>query len=152
STDPFTASRPAWQAIDGAHAGWSLAFDGSEPADMCARNPDMAYKAPFGFTVPRSWSNAAAKAGHDPCVPAAGGPYFVTVPAAPDTLSVTLEGKAQDVAGIKLALGASRTIDLTLYADRPTGAWTIAAVDESSWRGGARQLSFQLDPTQGKAG
>jgi hypothetical protein len=61
STDPFTVSRPAWKAIDGAHAAWSLALDGNEPADMCARNPDFAYKAPFGFTVPRSWSNAAAR-------------------------------------------------------------------------------------------
>jgi hypothetical protein len=152
STDPFTVSRPAWKAIDGAHAAWSLALDGNEPADMCARNPDATYKAPFGFTVPRSWSNASAKAGHDPCVPAAAGPYFVTVPAAPDALTVTIDGAAQEVAGVRIPLGASRTIDLTLYSDEPTAAWSIAAVDESSWRGGARQLGFQLDKAQAKAG
>ena len=153
ASDPFTITSPAFGALDDLHAAWGIAWGAYEIADLCAQNGDVFYTpTDFSFVLPRSWSNAAAKAGHDPCVPAAAGPYFVTLAPADDTFDVTIDGTKQSARGIAVPLGQSRTVPLALWADRAVDPWSIAFVDESSWKGGAPRLTFAIDRTSAKVG
>ncbi len=153
ATDPFTVTRPAFGAIDAAHAAWGIAWGAYEVADLCAQNADAFYRPPeLPFVLPRSWSNAAALAGRDPCVPAAPGPYFVTLAPAKDTFKVTILGTTQDAQGLAVPLGQSRTVPLALYSDGAAGPWSITLVDESAWAGGTARLTFALDKSEGRAG
>src|SRR5262249_23259800 len=70
STDPQPKITPTYAFVDDEHFYWKDFFL-SEVGDMCAQEP-FAFFTPtdVGYMVQRSWSNQAAKAGHDPCVPA----------------------------------------------------------------------------------
>lgn len=113
---------------------WVLALGGGENADLC---PDLPY-AGFGhaeengYKLSRVWSNAAAKASHNPCVPADPGPYFN---AAPDKKGTH----------IKIEKGASATIALHAFSDMPTQPWTVTAIDIDPFQGGGTALQFDFD-------
>jgi hypothetical protein len=103
------------------------------------------------FTVQRSWSNKSAKAGHDPCVPAAmGQAYFNSVPVFNDTISIM----GAPMKGVKIAAGQSKTIDVDLFSDAATsGPWTVKAIDLLSYsNGGSPYLNFSFDEDKGQNG
>jgi len=93
ATDAHPLVDPAFQLTD-YDSSWSAL--GGEVADLCVFGGLQA----GGFYVTRSWSNAAAAAGTDPCVPATKDPYFSVSPkpaaiqlASPgQTLKYTLTG------------------------------------------------------------
>lgn len=89
----------------------------------------------------RSWSNLAAAAGHDPCVPApepATRPYFNVAPST-DRVSI--------------GLGQSMTLDLNAFSDGPMPDWTVTAVDVSHANGGtANAATFTLDGSSANDG
>jgi hypothetical protein len=160
STDPFPQSQPAFAGTDDADLVWSF-MTGGENGDMCAGIDEFWVKpADLGYTVQRLWSNKAALASHDPCVPAPATPYFNAAFAGADSISVpdpSGQGPAIVTKGVKLAVGESKTIVLDLYSDQPTGDWTIAAIDaaaEGPPGPGAPPtvLDFKLDKTSGKDG
>jgi hypothetical protein len=81
----------------------------------------------YGF----AWSNKAAAAYHDPCVPNVGGSYFVSVPAAHDEVQVTLQPLAGPMVvtatGVLVPVGSTKTVDVELLSDGPTsGPWTVS--------------------------
>jgi hypothetical protein len=82
--------------------------EGGELADVCA---GVAHEG--GFTFARSWSNAAAAAGRDPCQPGAS-TYFNV---APSSLSVQ-----------HVAAGSSVTLDLTGFSTAETSDWVLQNV------------------------
>lgn len=94
---PWTLS--AWGAIE---AG------GAELGDLC----HDARVLEDGFVFQRSWSNAAAMAGGDPCVPPIPVPYF----------SVSTEQ-----AWYPVAAGATIEIAATGFATAPTDDWVVRA-------------------------
>src|SRR5262249_24616053 len=70
STDPFIATNDAYYTVDSTHLAWSRYLNGGELADTCEFQPAAFFREPtLGYVVQRSWSNAAAQAGHDPCPP-----------------------------------------------------------------------------------
>ena len=70
--DPEPFANPAYRVLDGANGYWIWAR-GGEAADMCSGQSDPYGIFPgFDYTVARSWSNKAAVALHDPCVPVPG--------------------------------------------------------------------------------
>jgi hypothetical protein len=73
ATDPHPSTDPAFYMIG--YYPWT-GPGGGEVADVClGRGPSTA----TGYTMARSWVNAAAKASHDPCQPATPGAiYFQT--------------------------------------------------------------------------
>jgi hypothetical protein len=154
STDPFPNSDPAYAQEDDADIVWSL-DTGGELADMCEFNTDS-YAVPPGskYMVQRSWSNKAAKASTNPCVPVlTTEPYFNAVPALPDMLTISGGGPSITTPGVKIAVGASKTIDVTLFSDAPTsGPWKVSVYDMSPFLGGPSQLDLSLDKTSGKNG
>jgi hypothetical protein len=160
ATDPFPGTNPAFRYEDAAHGIWEVGARVGEVADMCAYDLDRDY-TPQGSTymVQRSWSNAAALAGTNPCVPvpAGYGPSFNSYPTLPD--SVTLDGSYWTTSfttqGVLVPVGETRTIDIVLQSRAPTsGPWTVAAYDLSEWAGDSSQPATQLtlDKSSGQSG
>jgi hypothetical protein len=149
STDPLVSTDPAYDAIDTGHLAWGLYLNGEELADTCEVQPGAFFQEPtLGYTVQRSWSNAAAQAGHDPCRPSRGPVFFN---ATPKQAPMAISGVVTE--GIPIDAGGTATIEIDLGSDGPTDqAWTIAAIDYASEHGGPPALALALDKTTGKNG
>jgi hypothetical protein len=156
STDPFPISNPAYATADFDGSGWSEVMVGGELGDMCVLEPTSFTKpADVGFVVQRTWSNANASAGGDPCAPVPSGEVYFT--AVPD-LSDAEMYPGQYLDGISVAPGSSTTVTLHLFSDAPTaGPWTLTAT-EAGQEGTQippdpqHQLSLSLDKSTGKNG
>jgi hypothetical protein len=155
ATDPYPQGAPAYASVDSQHRYWARVLGGGEVSDMCAQESGAFTRFPeLAYTVQRSWSNAAALAGHDPCVPApapADEPYFNTAPELPDTI---ISGISMTMTpGVHVPVGTSKTIVLDLFADADTGGpWTVKVEDAAVLTGGTAGLTFALDQTTGQNG
>ncbi len=156
ATDPHPFTSLAYSGTNDIGLGLELVLGGGEVGDMCSSNQGSYYKPDgYAFTVQRGWSNAAAAAGHDPCVPAQAGPYFNGAAQLTDAITVAGDATnpASQVAGIKVPVGTSKTFDVVLYSDAPTdGDIAVAVVDGNSVTGGTPQLTFSLEKASGKNG
>ncbi|MEO8796671.1 MAG: hypothetical protein ABI551_02200, partial [Polyangiaceae bacterium] len=158
ATDPFTETSAAYLAADDDHKVWGVVLAASETGDMCAwEGPSVALPTGVSLETSRIWSNVAAKAGHDPCIPAPTDPYFAAIPdltedvPIPEYVSYGANGKIVSggkTKGVKLAVGESATIDLVLYSDAPTPAFTVTPQEIST----SPVLSFALDRESGVNG
>ena len=154
ATDPFIFTKAAFDLPDGDHLAWRI-FPGTEVGDMCSDQQTSFYMSSIGYELQRIWSNSAAAASHDPCVPASGAVYFNSAPVLTDDVTIDFgEGKGPEATkGAKIAIGASKTIEVDLFSDAPTsGAWTVQAFDIGALLGGTPSLSFSWDRTSGKNG
>ena len=159
ATNPFVNSAPAFGQEDDAHHIWELGSFGGEVADMCQNNSDSNYLPPGAtYMVQRSWSNAAAAAGTDPCVPVpANGPYFNAYPVLTDTINLGGQyyGQSTPTQGVQIPVGQTKTIDVRLHSDGPTsGPWTVDVMDLSYYMGTLSQpaTTLSLDRTSGVDG
>ena len=146
ATDPRTStSAPiGWGDVDDAHAVWGYITEG-ELGDLCEYAATEAWESPpsLDYSVQRTWSNAAAAAGHDPCVGDGTTPYYQTIPDQLDTATINYTGTPRPTHGTKIAKGATGTIDLEVYADAPgAGPFTVTLVDDSEAFGGTALLQF----------
>jgi hypothetical protein len=107
ATDPLPDNHPGFQLTDPVSPWLAL---GAEVADLCTRGDDTATWKESGFVAQRSWSNAAAAAGKDPCVPGQQKPYFNAV-AKLDTMP-------------RIAPGATQTIELSGWATDAEGTFS----------------------------
>jgi hypothetical protein len=138
----------------------STANSGDEVGDLCFSEAD-------GFTVPgtlydvqRIWSNAAMRAGHDPCVPrTATAPYFNTLPVLPDDIDFAVDAETTvRTKGVSVPVGQSRTVELDLYSDGDTGGpfkVTLLLVDIPAANAplcGPPSLRLSLDRGSGQNG
>jgi hypothetical protein len=155
ATDPHPISSPAYfQADDYA---WSMA--GQEVGDLCVgvTPPSELYTRPaeIGYLVQRTWSNAAARAGHDPCVPEGSNEaYFNSAPSLDELLPVIGRQPGDMAHGVQIPVGSSKTIDVKLFSDGPTsGAWNVEAIDLAQKVAGDPQtLAFSFDRSSGMNG
>lgn len=157
STNPYFSTAPAYATVDPAHAVWAIATGGStELGDMCALMPGAGYYQPpdLPYAVQRMWSNASAAGGHDPCVPAPSGAYFNAAPVLPDTVSIDLGSMGTlQTQGVRIPVGQSRTIDVALYSDAPTGGpWKVEALDPAALANQPAALDLKLDAASGQNG
>jgi hypothetical protein len=153
ATDPLVVTAPAFSGTDDDGVGLELMLGGGEVGDMCVGTGNSFFKPDaFPFMVQRTWSNSAAAAGQDPCVPAMPGPYFNAAAQAADQITFTNAGQSTKFKGIQIPLGSSKTIDVVIYSDAPTDVITLGAMDNSALRGGAQQLAFTWDKNTGKNG
>jgi hypothetical protein len=150
----------AFYATDADHAVWSL-LGGGEAGDLCvsaSRSVDVT-PPDIGYPVQRTWSNIAARASHDPCVPqVAGAVYFAAAPVLPQTVtfSTSFTGTVT-TKGIVVPVGASGTVEVDLFSDGAlSGPITVKAADLLSTSYGsygfAKTLDFAWDRTQGVNG
>lgn len=150
ATDPY-ASAPAWSNIDADHAYWTFVFGGGEVSDMCNLPLDSNVTLPgTTFRVQRSWSNTAALAGRDPCVPPLPGAVYFA--AAPDLDDDVLLPNGVTSKGIRIAKGKKRTVDVRLFSEAPTAPIRVIAEDYESLLGGPPQLSMAFDEDRGLNG
>jgi hypothetical protein len=131
ATDPYPDYAPAWSQADDAHLFFDEANTGSEIADMCENDPEADQEfAGFPFKVQRVWSNKAALAGHDPCVPEIPGRVFVNaVPELPDTGTYEYYKQNVTVSSVAIPVGGTRTTYVDLYSDGKTPDWDVIVVD-----------------------
>jgi hypothetical protein len=152
-TDAHPMADAAYGQVDDAHLYWELALGGGEVGDLCAQFPGVFVKSPeLGHVVQRTWSNASAKAGHDPCVPQPTGEvYFNTVPVLSDSIALAGLGTLR---GVTIPVGSSKTIDLDLFSDGDTGGpWDVQVEDFLALTmGGTATMGFSLDNTRGQNG
>ncbi len=156
STDPYpNEPNPGYGQVDDNHIYWEFVLGGGELADMCAQDPSaFTTFAGLPYTVQRSWSNKAAKAGHDPCQPTDPSQvYFAAIPVMDDTVKLGGGGQAISIKGVKIAVGDSKTIQLDLISDGPTdGPFDVSVQDASFLLGGQPSLDFSLDQSSGLNG
>jgi hypothetical protein len=144
-TDPRPGTDYAFAEADADHAVWTY-VNGGETADMCLYT-DTAYllgPSNFGYAIQRAWSNAAAIAGHDPCVSEATTPYYQTIPDQPAPLTVSVFGERVASHGVQIAMGATAPITLHVLADAErAGPFTISLQDvNADYFGGSPTLTF----------
>lgn len=154
ATDPYPSTNPAYYTVDQEHFYWSRALGGGEVGDMCAQNgtsfttwPDLPY------LVQRIWSNKAAKAGTDPCIPVPqGSVYFQSYPKMPDMVTVSTRGSTVTTIGAEIAVGQSKTIEFDLASSGPTsGPWQVRPLDLGALSGGTTDLTFAFQECNGAA-
>jgi hypothetical protein len=154
ATDPFPNSHPAYVQEDDADIVWTMVTDG-EVADMCEFNDD-ANVVPDGskYMIQRSWSNAAAARGDNPCVPASSPtPYLNSFPA----LNVITDAALAPgfmTQGLSVPIGQSKTIDVKLSSSAPTdNTWSVKVYDyDASIVGTSPGLTLSLDRSSGRNG
>jgi hypothetical protein len=161
ATDPYPRTRPAWTGFRDDDLAWEFfqQFQ-SENGDACEfyRDSDLAPgESDVQFTVQRQWSNASAKAGHDPCVPAfKNTTYFNVTPLGLEDIDVDLSalgGGTGITKGFKVKVGATRQIPLGFYSDGAIGEWTIKAISGGIAGGrGSGGVDMTLDVTSGQNG
>jgi hypothetical protein len=157
---PSGGPEAAFFSTDKDHTVWAL-LGGAEAADLCNTNGSSVVFTPpeIGFAVQRSWSNIAAKASHDPCVPHVNGiAYFAAAPVLDQTVTfdTSFTGSVTSK-GVVIPLGQSRTIEVDLFSDGALdGPITVAAKDLLNAYYGAqgigKTLDFTWDRTQGVNG
>lgn len=131
ATDPSPENAPAVQMTDPA---W-LAF-GPEVADVCEAVETDLSTSTGPYVVQRSWSNAKAQGGHDPCVPAlVGTPYFNVAP-------------ATGTEELTLSVGESATFAVYAVSDGDAGTWQVQPIVTS----GSSSVVVTLDHTSVAAG
>jgi hypothetical protein len=129
-TDPYPVTAPAYAEPDQDHLFW-LAANGAagEVGDMCAGDLSSFTQFPgLDYTVQRTWSNAAALTGQEPCVPPLPGEiYFNAAPEMNDMVSFDIGGQTIGVVGIKVPVGGTRKVYLDLWSDAATpGPWSVS--------------------------
>jgi hypothetical protein len=137
ATNPHVFSDLGVVGFDAKHVAWQMFISDAELGDICEPNADATFKgdAELPFLLQRMWSNKAAVAGHNPCVPSPQEPYYNVTPLDLETVSVFVDtaAAAQEGWGYRIPIGTQKTIKLGFYSDQPIGApWSITAV-EGNW-------------------
>jgi hypothetical protein len=150
SSDPFPSSTPAYSQVDENHFAWQSFLGGGEIGDLCAQFPTSFYvPTDLGYMVQRTWSNARATAGADPCQPSDGTPYFNSMPVFNDTVAIRGGGMSP---GIVVPVSSSKPLTIDLFSDSATsGPWTLTA--QVYGRGGAAApITLAFDNATGSNG
>ncbi len=135
ATDPFPGSTPAFSTLDAPHSYWGRLMGGGEVGDLCALIDSSFTKTLPGipYAVQRIWSNLAARAGTDPCVPApAGNVYFNAYPQMTDMVTLTSRGGSVTAKGVEIPVGGSAVVEFDIASSASTQPITLAISDGSS--------------------
>jgi hypothetical protein len=162
ATDPWPNSDPGWTGLDNNHAAWEFFMRYlTENADMCEVYLDNTYRTTeegFDFNVTRSWSNASAKAGHNPCVPAAEGPYFNAVTLNPESIVLDLSamgaGRTFRTKGFQIPVGETKTFQVGFISDaEQKEPWTLEVREGNVYTPATtKRLEVSIDKTSGVNG
>jgi hypothetical protein len=151
-TDPRPFTDTAYALPDDDHYVWG-ATPGGELGDMCEYVRSAEQRDVGSFLVQRTWSNASAAAGHDPCVPALDAPFMGATPVLDEDLPLDLGDGAVTTKGVQIATGTSKTIEVDLWSDAPAVDWTVKAYDLASYFSGQpEELQFAWDKDGGNNG
>lgn len=150
-TDPHVETTPAFGDVNADQAVWAL-VPGAETGDFCEYIDSAYIKGVGDFMVQRTWSNAAAKAGHDPCVPAPASTYFAAAPIFTESVSIDGYTGTRTTKAMALPVNMSKTIEIDPFSDQPTDPYTIDVADGAAMYGSPAELAFTWDSSLGKNG
>jgi hypothetical protein len=142
-----TATDPFYNGLgqaDDEHLAWTYVTAG-EVGDMCdwADTVNLTNPAGISYAIQRTWSNAAAAAGTDPCVPEPTASYYQSVPEAPDPAMVNAGGGLVTTHLSRIAKGASGQLTLHVHATPGApGPFTVTVEDWNAVFGGPAFLTF----------
>ncbi len=151
ATDPLVNTNAAFDTTDENHIVWDLS-PLPEVGDMCAFEPQSFQRLVGNFMVQRIWSNTAALAGGDPCVPVLTTPYFNVSPILTDSVTLTLDGQAYPTLGIQIPVGQTKMVSFQFFSSAPAAAWTAIPEDTSAAFNGPQLLSFSPSQFSGSNG
>jgi hypothetical protein len=121
ATDPSPHQQPCYVSTDS--PSWDL-IGGGEVADLCTfQVPSAIQLDQTPYFAQRIWSNAAAAASHDPCVPAQAGAYFNSAP----RITQSTDYYGSPMPAVLMHQGDEATVELDLFSDRPTPGWHLSA-------------------------
>jgi hypothetical protein len=148
STDPYPQTDAAYADVESSFEYWEEALGGGEIGDMCAQFDGVFTTFPeLPYMVQRSWSNKAALAGQDPCVPPLAGEVYFNAGPELDDIPVTIDGESLSVKGVEIPVGKSKTIMLDLFSNASTsGPFSVHVDDGNYLNGGPQLLSFSAPP------
>ncbi len=159
ATDP--SGYASFSFVDFDHLAWNYngsEYLGSELADMCLNSEAEAkinQRMVGNFMVQRSWSNQAAEANQDPCVPPIAAAYFNSAPDLDDTFFTPYPDDPTALlvptTGVSVPLGQSRTITLHLFSTEKTPDWYVGEGEYYGADAGP-SLSFAFDKPSGNNG
>jgi hypothetical protein len=167
ATNPNAGAAPlGYVGFDDNHVAWDIYSQfNDELADACQNWQDSYYQdtGSFPYWVQRSWSNTAALAGHDPCVPAAAGPYqgMTLFPSEESKVTVNataVGGGMTSTLGFKATLGQPLTFQVGYFSDASAAPWKIAydfPASLSDTMGGSLsngKATVTIDKTSGQNG
>jgi hypothetical protein len=128
ATDPLLTS---YNELNDPYGLWLGNLNGSEIGDLCEHLRD--YKSTelgSAGSLSRSWSNSAAAAFKNPCVPAPAGPSFFAIPIFSEAPTMSINGKVRPIELVTVPEGQSRTIPIHLYSPTvPSPNWTVAVTE-----------------------
>lgn len=149
ATDPRFDTAPAFRDMDMAHELYRI-LPGAEVGDMCEHMSSANARIVGTYKVQREWSNAAAAADRDPCVPAPATAYVEATPELDDDVMVpTFDGPSVLTKGVSIPIGSTKTVTLDLWSDRPTGDFQLEA---QVWSGNPGDVEVVLDKNFGHDG
>jgi hypothetical protein len=142
ATDPLPQSHPSWVGFDNDHISFEFFQElQDETGDACEFFRSSFYtdmETMFNYPVQRQWSNASARAGHNPCVPVPSGAFFNVTPFPADEDSIMVNLRAigagnHATKGFKGTLMTPRTFAVGFYSDADTGGpWTLSSTIATS--------------------
>jgi hypothetical protein len=155
ATDPFPFTSPAFSSVDDDHIAFNF-MGGGEVGDMCENLRASHVQMP-GVAHPfqRSWSNAAAAASSEPCVPALPGEVFVSaLPVIDETVQLPDgQGGTFPTKALTLDVGETRDVDVQLFSDGPVDLFGVNVFDLNEFEGfGSPELALRLNSRSGKNG
>lgn len=153
ATDPVLT---AYNDLGDPYSLWALNYGGVEIGDLCQNLADPAFNERNVGVVARLWSNAAAAAFTNPCLPAAPGPSFFSIPVHTELQTVQLNGKLRKIEQVPVAAGKSVTIEVRLLSTtQPSPTWLVTPLEgplpNATGAINAPSLSFSWDEAPGKA-
>jgi hypothetical protein len=163
ATDPLDSSDPAYRIVDRDHLAWLTFFDGTntrlasgEVVGLCQQEEWTSTRRrgrlEDGTIVSRSWSNARATAGLDPCVPPSA-TYFNAAPDLTETLGTTIARDYQNIGrGLNLPVHASKTVDVRLFSAGVVDDWHVDAETDVVDEKREPVLRFSWDRATGNDG
>ena len=135
---------------------WALNYGGVEVGDLCQNLADPAFNEKNVGVLARVWSNTAAAAFNNPCLPAAPGPAFFSIPVHTELQTVQLNNKLRSIEQIPVTAGQSVTVEVRLLSTtQPSPTWLVTPLEgplpNSTGALNAPSLSFAWVEAPGKA-
>ncbi len=153
STDPVLAS---YSDLQDPYDLWQANDAGTEIGDLCENLADAAATENGVGVVSRLWSNAAAAAWKNPCLPAPAGPSFFSIPILTSLQPVEIGTTIHQVEMVSVPAGGSATIEVKLLDnDTPSPTWSVGVlevpIETSSGTTPAPALTFAWQEAPGQA-
>lgn len=134
---------------------WGFNLNGSEVGDLCENLTDAAVTEPGIGIVSRLWSNTAAAAFKNPCLPAPASSDVFAVPILSALRPVQINSRLHNIEVVQIPAGQMRSVEVHLMSGvSPSPTWTVTALEvplpAASGAAGTPSLTFAWQEAPGQ--